>query len=284
MSVNNEEQRTYKEEIVRTLTQMAIDNWGIVLEILGKETYEKYLKQLNGKELSIPIKREITVFQLKQLLYLDINDIIMIHDRLIAEFGGVPGIRDSDILTSVFDRVRHSQVYGEDTLPTLFHKGAYLFKEIVQQHPFVDGQKRTGLTSMFVFLGLNGYFMWSRDIEKELHIAVETAKGNVRIAELMSWLDDIVEITSPDLEKVLVHARKVDPNISNPLCPDCSKETIVKGRSMVCKECNTIMSVSQILFTTSKAGIKEEVRIVVYCEPNLDGLNEKKTINNNVDN
>ena len=48
--------------------------------------------------------------------------------------------------------------------------------------------------------------MRSQDIETELYIIVETAKGNVNVEELMSWLDDIVEITSTDLDQAQVHA------------------------------------------------------------------------------
>jgi death-on-curing protein len=88
--------------------------------------------------------------------FLDLEDVLAIHDRQIAEFGGAPGIRDQALLESALATPRAtfggSYVHGSP----FGMAAAYAF-HLAQNQPFMDGNKRTGLAAALVFLRLNGY-------------------------------------------------------------------------------------------------------------------------------
>ena len=77
-----------------------------------------------------------------------------LHDEQLRLHGGAPGIRDSGLLDSALAHPLQKQAYGE---PDLFDlAAAYLFG-ILKNHPFIDGNKRTGLATADLFLYFNGY-------------------------------------------------------------------------------------------------------------------------------
>jgi Zn finger protein HypA/HybF involved in hydrogenase expression len=59
---------------------------------------------------------------------------------------------------------------------------------LLRYHQFVDGQKRTGVSTAFIFLGLNGYTMWSRNVLEEIHYHIDVAKGKHEVDEIALWL------------------------------------------------------------------------------------------------
>jgi death on curing protein len=84
--------------------------------------------------------------------WLDIDIVLDFHAEQLALFGGADGISDRGLLESALARPINKFAYGETDLAIL--AAAYGFG-IVRNHPFVDGNKRTGLAAMIVFLGLN---------------------------------------------------------------------------------------------------------------------------------
>jgi death on curing protein len=78
-----------------------------------------------------------------------------IHDDQIERFGGSHGIRDESLFLASLDRPRNLFAYGDS--PTLFDLAAAYAFGIAQNHPFIDGNKRTGFVLAAVFLELNGY-------------------------------------------------------------------------------------------------------------------------------
>src|SRR5580693_4068281 len=84
--------------------------------------------------------------------WLDIDIVLDFHAEQLALFGGADGIRDRGLLESALARPKNKFAYGETDLAIL--AAAYGFG-IARNHPFVDGNKRTALASMIVFLGLN---------------------------------------------------------------------------------------------------------------------------------
>ena len=74
------------------------------------------------------------------------------HDRLLAEHGGTAGIRDEALLESALARPQNLLTYGK---PSLFELAAAYTCGIIKNHPFIDGNKRTGFMAAFVFLGIN---------------------------------------------------------------------------------------------------------------------------------
>ena len=86
-----------------------------------------------------------------------------IHDDQIAQHGGRLGIRDENLFLASLDRAKNLFAYG--TSPTLFDLAAAYGYGIVKNHPFIDGNKRTGLILMAVFLELNGYSLDAPEME-----------------------------------------------------------------------------------------------------------------------
>ena len=88
--------------------------------------------------------------------YLTLAEVLQLNTSIIEQSGGASGILDLGLLESALGQCRMS-FGGQDVYPTLAEKAAALCFSIVQNHPFVDGNKRTGHAAMEVFLILNGY-------------------------------------------------------------------------------------------------------------------------------
>jgi death-on-curing protein len=88
--------------------------------------------------------------------FLDLEDVLAIHDRQIAEFGGAPGIRDQALLESALATPR-ATFGGSYVHESPFGMAAAYAFHLAQNQPFMDGNKRTGLAAALVFLRLNGY-------------------------------------------------------------------------------------------------------------------------------
>lgn len=88
--------------------------------------------------------------------YLTAEQVLFIHARLIDETGGSHGVRDLGLLESAISRPQ-ATFDKKDLHPGLFFKAAALFHSIIKNHPFVDGNKRTGATAVGIFLLINHY-------------------------------------------------------------------------------------------------------------------------------
>jgi death on curing protein len=88
--------------------------------------------------------------------FLSLPEVLEIHEDQVARYGGASGIRDIELLKSAVGM--SSVTYGGHFLHTDICEmaSAYLF-HLVQNHPFVDGNKRTGVVAALVFLALNGF-------------------------------------------------------------------------------------------------------------------------------
>jgi death-on-curing protein len=86
--------------------------------------------------------------------YLSAEQVLFIHSRIIDATGGVHGIIDIGLLLSAVARPM-ATFGGKDLYPDIFQKAAALMESLARNHPFVDGNKRTAVTSSGVFLGLN---------------------------------------------------------------------------------------------------------------------------------
>jgi len=98
--------------------------------------------------------------------YLTPEQVLFIHARLIAETGGSHGIRDLGLLLSALARPQ-ATFDGQDLYPDLFSKAGALMESLLQNHPFVDGNKRTAITASAMFLRLNGYRLTASNPEVE---------------------------------------------------------------------------------------------------------------------
>jgi death-on-curing protein len=110
---------------------------------------------------------------------------IAIHGQAIALVGGAPGIRDAGLLDSALDRPRNLAAYGD--APTIFDLAAAYCVGIVRNHPFVDGNKRTGYLTAHVFLGLNGIAIEPEEADIVTYVE-GVAAGTVDEAHVAQWL------------------------------------------------------------------------------------------------
>src|ERR1039458_3809794 len=79
--------------------------------------------------------------------------VLALHERLLAEFGGLRGLRDAGLLDSALVRPHQLFAYGK---PSVFELAAAYAYGLIRNHPFLDGNKRIGFTAAIAFLELNG--------------------------------------------------------------------------------------------------------------------------------
>jgi len=112
----------------------------------------------------------------KEPVWADERDALALHDRLLALHGGAAGLRDDALLKSALARPRQHYAYGES--PDIVDMAAVYTVGIVRNHPFVDGNKRTGFVVGILFLELNGYRFVASE-EAAAQAVLELAAGNL---------------------------------------------------------------------------------------------------------
>ena len=106
------------------------------------------------------------------------------HSLLLSRFGGIDGIRDEGLLESALNRPIQLFHYEK---PSLFEMAAAYAHGIVKNHPFLDGNKRTGFTVAGLFLEFNGFSLTAPETEAVLH-TVALAAGEIGAEEYARWL------------------------------------------------------------------------------------------------
>lgn len=120
-------------------------------------------------------------------VWIDERDAIALNSRLLALHGGASGLRDGGLLASALARPRQQLAYAAS--PDLVEMAAAYTAGIVRNHPFVDGNKRTGFVIGILFLELNGYrFQASEEAAAQAVIAL--AAGSMDEAGYGSFLLD----------------------------------------------------------------------------------------------
>jgi len=113
------------------------------------------------------------------------EQVLFIHSRLIDTTGGALGIRDIGLLQSAVSRPR-ATFEGADIYPDLFHKTAALMESLARNHPFIDGNNRTAITSAAILLAMNGYRLEADQKELE-RFTLDAAVGKLPFYEFVSW-------------------------------------------------------------------------------------------------
>lgn len=106
-------------------------------------------------------------------IWIEDDLILTIHDRLLVEHGGAEGLRDESLLQSALARPRNHIAYASSDIIEL---AAKYIAGIVQNHPFVDGNKRTGFVIGVLFIELNG-FRFTATEEAAAQAVLELAAG-----------------------------------------------------------------------------------------------------------
>jgi death-on-curing protein len=106
---------------------------------------------------------------------------------MIKRFGGLPGIRDLGLIESAVGKPQ-ATFDGNDLYNTIFNKAAALLQSLLKNHPFVDGNKRTALTSAGIFLKLNGYQLIN-DHDNEVSFTLKVDNEHLTIEQIVKWLE-----------------------------------------------------------------------------------------------
>ena len=112
-----------------------------------------------------------------------LEDILKLHEYSIQKYGGSDGLRDSGLLKSAI--ARPFQTFdGGDLYPSAFEKAAALGESLIINHPFIDGNKRTGAVAMVALLEENG-FMLSVDQEDFYDFVISISTGEKKIEQIV---------------------------------------------------------------------------------------------------
>lgn len=131
---------------------------------------------------------------------LRMDHLVALHVAAIERFGGSHGIRDKGLLESALARPL-TGFGGHSVYTSPFARAAALAESIIQNHGFVDGNKRTGVMAMAAWLHREGYSIEAKRGElRDVGLAI--AKSEISIAEVASWL----QTRSVPIEKA--HPRK----------------------------------------------------------------------------
>ena len=121
----------------------------------------------------------------QKLVWIDERDVQILHDALIARFGGGEGLRDEALLQSALARAPQRLAYGKRV--DVIHLAAAYTSGLVGNHPFVDGNKRTGFLVGILFLELNGY-RFAASEAAAAHAVLALASGTLDEAGYAAFL------------------------------------------------------------------------------------------------
>ncbi len=119
--------------------------------------------------------------------FLLLHEIMKLHLDQIETFGGTSGIRDLGILKSAL-HIPQSTYDGQCLHATIYEMAAAYLFHIVKNHPFIDGNKRTGTITMLVFLSINNYNFNSPN-EDLIEIVLLVAQGKVSKPEIAVFIE-----------------------------------------------------------------------------------------------
>jgi death-on-curing protein len=114
------------------------------------------------------------------------KEILRFHKLSIGKYGGSHGIRDEGLLESAIARP-YQTFGGDDLYQTVYEKAAALMESIIINHPFVDGNKRTGFLAMFAILSKENIKLTAND-EDIYTFTIRVSTGETKLEDMVSWL------------------------------------------------------------------------------------------------
>src|ERR1700687_4701249 len=119
--------------------------------------------------------------------YITTADALFFHKQLIERYGGAPGIRDAGALESALHRPQTG--YYDD----IIHEAAALLESLVQNHPFIDGNKRVAFAVVDVFLRINGHKISATSGQIYAFMMKLFEHGTFDVEHLVPWLQEFIE-------------------------------------------------------------------------------------------
>ncbi len=118
---------------------------------------------------------------------LAVEEIISMHEAVIERAGGELGIRDNGILISSVESIK-ATFDAEDLYPTLIIKAAQLAFSLINNHAFVDGNKRVGILAMLTMLEINNVVITASK-EEIVELGLKTADGTYTSQDVVGWIE-----------------------------------------------------------------------------------------------
>lgn len=119
------------------------------------------------------------------------RQILVLHSMLVAQSGGMDGLRDEGLLESAINTPLQT-FGGQELYPSVLEKAARLGYGLIHNHPFLDGNKRIGTHAMLVFLDINNITLSYED-EDLIAAILRVASGDMDDNELLKWLEAHIE-------------------------------------------------------------------------------------------
>ena len=127
---------------------------------------------------------------MEAVLYLTLQETLELHEQLIQRFGGSDGVRDMGLLESALLR---PQTGYYDTLSL---QAAALLQSLIQNHCFVDGNKRVAFSATAIFLRMNGYRLKIEAESGESFLINEVIQKRASIADIATWLETHMKVVN----------------------------------------------------------------------------------------
>lgn len=128
--------------------------------------------------------------------YLTVAEVLAMHTDQIERYGGSHGVRDHGLLEAALYRPQTGYYAG------LIEEAAALWESLAQNHPFIDGNKRTAFAAMFTFLAINGQRLSADAQEAYMFIAGLYEANQFSFDRLVPWLRDRVTHETPGNDRV----------------------------------------------------------------------------------
>lgn len=120
------------------------------------------------------------------MIKLDVENVVLLHDIVLKQTGGLKGVRDINMLDCSLSNV-YQTFDDQELYPTIEEKGARMCYALITNHPFVDGNKRIGILVMLSFFELNGVNLKYSD-DDLIKIGVHVADGTMDYQTLLKWV------------------------------------------------------------------------------------------------
>lgn len=128
---------------------------------------------------------------MKEPVWLIKSAVIAVHNMMIARFGGADGIRDEGLVESAL--ARPANIYHYDNCTDVSQLAAAYAAGIIQNHPFVDGNKRTGFMAAFMFLDLNGVKLHADEVSATT-MTLSLAASEIDEKKYAGWLAENIQM------------------------------------------------------------------------------------------
>jgi death-on-curing protein len=123
--------------------------------------------------------------------FLTVGEVLDIYSRVMRQSGGLVGIGDLGALESAVAQPRMT-FGGVDLYPTISEKASALGFSLIQNHPFIDGNKRAGHAALEIFLVLNGHQI-TASVDEQVEIILHVASGTIGREAFTGWLNSHIE-------------------------------------------------------------------------------------------